>query len=219
MDSRSGSTQSSPQRDPARISAPEIAIVAAMTAGDRPTTGETPSSSASLGTVRRASDCAGWWTIRLATAADAEGIARVQVATWRDTYAELDNEFWEQFTPQVAATNWRNWMAAGAAPWVAEAHDEVIGFALVREGKATGAHEPVRDLEVYALYVQPSAQGSGIGRALLEAALDPASPAQLWVSHANTRAIGFYCRHGFELDGAHDDGAAFHNIAVVRMVR
>jgi len=66
-----------------------------------------------------------------------------------------------------------------------------------------------------ALYVRAARWGHGIGYALLETAIGDRA-AYLWVLHDNERAIGFYERQGFRLDGTrdeHDEG--LH----VRMVR
>ncbi|SOR84425.1 putative acetyltransferase [Streptomyces chartreusis NRRL 3882] len=59
--------------------------------------------------------------------------------------------------------------------------------------------------EFYALYVQPSLIGSGIGRTLLEAVhahADGFSLMLLWVLTDNTRARHFYERAGYIADGA-----------------
>lgn len=61
--------------------------------------------------------------------------------------------------------------------------------------------------ELYALYVQPSLIGPGIGRTLLEAVhphahADGFSLMLLWVLTDNTRARHFYERAGYIADGA-----------------
>lgn len=58
--------------------------------------------------------------------------------------------------------------------------------------------------EVQAIYVLKEAQGYGIGRRLMDAALDKLSnydPIVLWVLNVNQNAIGFYEHYGFHLDG------------------
>lgn len=55
------------------------------------------------------------------------------------------------------------------------------------------------------LYVAPSERGSGLGRALLAAAIGREAPngcsfIRLGVDKANAGAIGFYARLGFEID-------------------
>ena len=70
-------------------------------------------------------------------------------------------------------------------------------------------------LELYALYVRSSAYGAGVGYALFEQVVGDRA-CSLWVLAGNERAVGFYERQGFRLDGTedeHDEG--LH----VRMVR
>ena len=60
-------------------------------------------------------------------------------------------------------------------------------------------------LYVQDLYVAPSERGSGLGRALLAAAIGREAPngcsfIRLGVDKANAGAIGFYARLGFEVD-------------------
>ena len=71
------------------------------------------------------------------------------------------------------------------------------------------------ELELYALYVRAAYWGTGVGYALFEIAVGDRA-CYLWVLAGNERAIGFYERQGFRLDGTedeHDEG--LH----VRMVR
>ncbi|NUQ90403.1 MAG: GNAT family N-acetyltransferase, partial [Glycomyces artemisiae] len=56
------------------------------------------------------------------------------------------------------------------------------------------------------LYIEPGAQGRGIGEALLERAKRRRRSLDLRVFAANTRARAFYARHGFSEVGA-DDGS------------
>ncbi|QIG44359.1 GNAT family N-acetyltransferase [Nocardioides anomalus] len=53
---------------------------------------------------------------------------------------------------------------------------------------------------MWKLYVHPDAQGSGLGRRLLEATLEQVPDGEpLWLEYVdgNTRAAGFYAAHGF----------------------
>jgi len=70
--------------------------------------------------------------------------------------------------------------------WVAEQDGEILGFALLTDTWLDG------------LYVRPSAQGQGIGTALLELAqsLRPGGLG-LWVFESNTPGRALYRRHGF----------------------
>ncbi|MFC8599798.1 GNAT family N-acetyltransferase [Isoptericola sp. NPDC057191] len=81
-----------------------------------------------------------------------------------------------------------------------------------------GSHEPVRDRELWLLYVLAAHHGTGAGQALLDTALPPGTPAQLWVAEANPRARRFYERNGFLPDGARFVDEGLH-LAEVRHVR
>ena len=60
--------------------------------------------------------------------------------------------------------------------------------------------DPPAPHELYALYTRQAWWGTGLGDALLEAAVPP-GPGWLFVLEANERAQGFYRRHGFAPDG------------------
>ncbi|TDE95172.1 GNAT family N-acetyltransferase [Occultella glacieicola] len=137
-----------------------------------------------------------------------------------ETYGDrLGGQFWERFTPERAERAWRTWLADGAPRWVALTGDELVGFAFARASRPSGTHEPVRDLELHSLYVLAAHHGTGIGQRLLDRAIHPGEPAQLWVADGNPRAIRFYERNGFRPDGATDDGATFNGLSALRMVR
>ena len=85
-------------------------------------------------------------------------------------------------------------------------------FVAVLDGKVVGfsCYHPYwgNDLpgygEVQALYVLQEAQGLGIGRKLMDAAVEALSEYEsvaLWVLKGNNRAIGFYEHYGFRFDG------------------
>jgi prevent-host-death family protein len=81
---------------------------------------------------------------------------------------------------------------------VAERDGELIGIAM--SGPPLDAAAAwMRQL--YVLYVYAADHGTGAGRALLEAVIDPAESAALWVADPNPRAHAFYRKHGFVADG------------------
>lgn len=100
------------------------------------------------------------------------------------------------------AFTWRpqNWFRA--ADFLHIAKDEEIYVAESR-GAILGIMAFFRPQNfIHCLYIDPSAQGFGIGSALIEAADNIAGgPLALKVDEANTRAREFYDRHGFRPDG------------------
>lgn len=107
-----------------------------------------------------------------------------------------------------------------AMPWLARPHtdDETRQWHLdvlvprrtvvvaEREGGVVGFAEPT-DGWLNALYVDPPAQGTGVGSVLFEysMALQPGG-FDLWVFQRNTRALDFYARYGC-VEVRHTDGA------------
>ncbi len=95
---------------------------------------------------------------------------------------------------------------------MAEDSEGLIGFASIGPARDNDMDDT---LELWALYVRASYWGTGVGYALFEIAVGDRA-AYLWVLAGNERAIRFYERQGFRLDGTedeHDEG--LH----VRMVR
>ena len=75
-----------------------------------------------------------------------------------------------------------------------------------------------RDLELWGIYLLAEYHGSGIGQALLDAAVGD-RPASLWVAEDNPRARAFYSRNGFEPDGGRRVEEEWEHMVVVRLVR
>ena len=73
--------------------------------------------------------------------------------------------------------------------------------------------------QLYVLSVYAAGHGTGAGRALLEAVIDPAEPAALWVADPNPRAQAFYRKHGFAADGTAPSGDGVREIRMVRGVQ
>ena len=148
-------------------------------------------------------------TIRAAKPGDTDAIAQVHVAAWRAAYrglvpdAHLDGLDWSEW----AAVR-REWMTSagsnGVRTLVAVTDTSVIGF--VSTGPERDGDLSTRGAqEVFALYVAPAAWGQGVGRDLLERAVDDVPPEivlVLWVLAGNERARAFYERQGFRADGA-----------------
>jgi GNAT superfamily N-acetyltransferase len=98
---------------------------------------------------------------------------------------------------------------------VAEADGAVVGFA---QAVPSRDDPPVRPLELASLYLRAALHGSGLGQALLDAAVGD-RPASLWVAEVNPRARRFYERNGFVPDGARQVLGAWEGLIEVRLVR
>ena len=163
--------------------------------------------------------------IREAAPADAEAIGRMHFASWREAYAPLLPAGF--FTREGEAQRIRGWTANLAEPAadttlrIAVRGGDVVGFATAgpaRPNDSAGA--PVRDRELWALYVRAAEYGSGLAHELLAAVLPAGVPAELWVFEANPRARAFYGKHGFVPDGArHVFGPEWGDQAEIRLVR
>jgi ribosomal protein S18 acetylase RimI-like enzyme len=130
--------------------------------------------------------------IRPATGDDAEAIAAIHVRSWRRDYADvLDAHVLADLDVAERAQRWRGWLGDGhARVWVAEEGGRIVGFASLRDAKLT------------TLYVDPFAQGAGVGTRLLAEA-EAAGARELEVFEANGHG-----RHFYEARGWRDDGDA-----------
>lgn len=139
---------------------------------------------------------------------DAAALAVLHVEVWEDAYRGLvpDAVLVERRAGLAAREErWRAIVATSpAATTVAErvADGRLLGFASAGPARdADLAALTPAPLELWALYVAAVHWGTGLGHRLLEHALGGGTPASLWVLRGNDRAIGFYERHGFALDG------------------
>ncbi|MEN3279616.1 MAG: hypothetical protein V7607_756 [Solirubrobacteraceae bacterium] len=138
--------------------------------------------------------------IRAATAADAGPIAAVQARAWHHAYADIvkpeDMPSAEYETPRFA-----DHIAGGGELYVWDQDGRIAGFAAV-----DGA-------ELHAIYVDPPAQGAGVGTALLDAAVEAFRTAGneeafLWTFEANGLGRAFCERHRWELVPGRKEGLA-----------
>ena len=125
--------------------------------------------------------------IRRATPADATGIAAVEARSFRHAYADiLDPEFLADLDPVARAKEWREYVGRpDRVVFVAEMEDRVVGYASVRD-----------DGHLRTLYVDPVAQGAGVGTQLLAAA-EEAGARELEVFAANGHGVRFYEARGW----------------------
>jgi GNAT superfamily N-acetyltransferase len=153
--------------------------------------------------------------LRLGVTGDAESLTELHLDCWDDAYTGLvPQPILDQRRADVASrvAMWREILGGEQPTWLADRGGDLVGFASAGTGRDNDVDT---DLELKALYVRATLWGTGVGSALLREAIADRA-AYLWVLAANDRAIRFYERHGFALDGTedeHDEG--LH----VRMVR
>jgi GNAT superfamily N-acetyltransferase len=152
-------------------------------------------------------------TIRTATPDDAEALTHLHLDCWDDAYTGLmPQEILDARRDDVPARvdRWRSWLARGGTS-VASHCGQLIGF--VNAGPATDLAQ--FEVKLFALYVRAAWWGTGVGRALLSAAVGDRS-AYLWVLEGNERAIRFYERQGFAFDGAGEHEPEGRHLRMVR---
>lgn len=147
--------------------------------------------------------------VRVATPGDGFAIAAVQVASWRAAYAGIipaghlaamsAAERAERHTRRIAQPPPRS------VDLVAEQDDSVVGWAGAGPSRDSDVDITVTG-EIYAIYADPAVWSTGVGAALMAAALDHLrtagfGAATLWVLERNDRARRFYERWGFHTDG------------------
>lgn len=166
--------------------------------------------------------------IRPARPDDADGVARVQVRTWRAAYAGvLAQESLDGLDVGQTAGRWRDLLGqqatgdgAGGQCLVALDGERLVAF--VAFGPGHDEDTPGAAC-VYAIYVEPSRARRGVGGQLLQRAThrlagDGFLRATLWVLTDNTSARHFYERQGWFPDGASREEPidAGHSASVVR---
>jgi GNAT superfamily N-acetyltransferase len=128
--------------------------------------------------------------IRRATVADAAAIARVHVASSQFAYAGiLQPETIAGMSVAEKVLEWTQLLEEDGVVWVAEVEGSVAGFASL-----DGEH-------LTSLYVDPVAQGAGVGTALLAEA-ERAGVRSLDALEASGQARMFYEARGWSDAGA-----------------
>ena len=164
--------------------------------------------------------------IRPAVEQDVPALARVQVRAWLHAYSGfLDPEEIAARPVEVREPQWRTALTKAGSSATTVVWDQdgtVAGFATTGPARDDDLDE--RTGELYALYVDPPAQGAGVGRALHADAIARLAAAgferaTLWTFSANDQAIAFYERSGWRADATappHPDHWAAPSVRYVR---
>ncbi len=150
--------------------------------------------------------------IRHATAADVDVLCRLGATTFRETYRdisdprEVDEYADEHFTPaQVEA-----WLRRPEARTLLASMASVpVGYAHVCRAKVPDCVADRQAIQLSRLYLLASAQGRGVGSALMDAALVEIAALgghTVWLGayDRNVKALAFYASRGFARVGTHE---------------
>jgi ribosomal protein S18 acetylase RimI-like enzyme len=152
--------------------------------------------------------------VRPANGDDLVAVVEIGHRTWPATYGPLAGEEYVA----MGLSKW--WTQEATIPairkgqvTVAEVDGKVVGMTSV------GLNE--KRLWMWKLYVLPEHQSSGIGGALMRAAIHKAADEgydELWLSylHGNDRAGAFYAHHGFTQVETQEGGSGMPDNIVVR---
>lgn len=156
--------------------------------------------------------------------ADVDACTQLHARIWRETYRGImPDEVVDRLSPEGFRPTWERVAQAyqqgtvpqdGRAFRVAFVDGEPVGF--VMTGPALD-DDPPSPRQVYALNVAPERQGTGLAQRLLAEAFGD-GPGYLWVARGNDRAVRFYERHGFVLDGTAAEDR-HDGLTELRMVR
>jgi GNAT superfamily N-acetyltransferase len=164
-------------------------------------------------------------TVRVAGLQDVPAIVALQARSWRTAYRGMvDDEFLEAIPLQKWMDSWRAHFFGARGDtrcFVAESDGRVIGFS------GAGGADPAERLgegvaELHTIYIDASYYDQGVGRRLMQAALDYLrgegfSEVVLWVIEGNERARRFYEAGGWAPDGGTgSDCWGASNVARVR---
>lgn len=151
-------------------------------------------------------------TLRVATPDDALTIAELKCITWRHAYVGLmPDHALANLDAKAEAPHWRDWLedeTSGLIALLLEQQGRAIGYGLagpMRKGDREGS-EIDADAEIYALYIHPDHQRSGLGKRLMAGLCERLIKAGfvmvgLWMVGGNDRAERFYRSIGGEEQG------------------
>ena len=141
--------------------------------------------------------------IRPAVVADAAALTDLHLDVWDEAYGELvgaDVLTARRAERETRVERWTQILTVGTnQSLLAVEGGRLLGFASTGAGR--DPREPgLPTWELMALYVRREVYGTGVGHALLTAAIGDVA-AYLWVLDGNERAVRFYQRQGFDFDG------------------
>ncbi len=141
------------------------------------------------------------YQLRQATPDDAEAVVHLHTLAHEQAYAHLMSaDFFRSRRASIPerVERRRPYLAVDEPRIIAlDADNRLVGLADAGPPRDDDGPE---DLELYTIFTLDHTHGTGLGAALLEAAIG-GSAAYLWVLADNPRAFAFYTKHGFRPDG------------------
>ncbi len=158
--------------------------------------------------------------IRPPVLADCNQLGELHVSAWRTAYRDIMPErYLASLRAADRADQWRQILSQQDDLWrrVAVVDSRVVGFCVVGANRTAG----VRASELWALNVDPSVFGTGVGQSLLAHAMAelrarPQDCATLWCVKDNHRALRFYQRNNWHPDGT-ERVEYFDDVAVTEL--
>jgi ribosomal protein S18 acetylase RimI-like enzyme len=138
-------------------------------------------------------------TIRSAREGDAEAIAHVHDASWRDAYRGLiPGRELERMIARRGPRWWQSAIMRGSRLLVLDFDDTICGYASYGRNRVPSLHFGG---EIFELYIAPPYQGLGFGTRLFEVArkdlAEHGYPSfVVWALGENDRAVQFYTKLG-----------------------
>lgn len=157
-------------------------------------------------------------TIKRAEVADMRPAAAMEARAWRESYQGIVGpSIFDDLDTGVngVASHWADLIGLGQEIWVVLDGSEVVG--VCHAGPARDDDAP-QATELTMLYLLEPYKGTGVATDLVAQALGD-RPAYLWVLRGNVRAIAFYEKEGFVLDGAEREMPDMAGAVEQRMVR
>jgi GNAT superfamily N-acetyltransferase len=141
------------------------------------------------------------YQLRQATPEDSMAVVLFQTLAHEESYGHLMSpEFFRDRRASIRerAERRRPHLAVADPRIIAvDGDNHIVGLADAGPGRDDPGPE---ELELYSIFTLRHTYGTGLGAALLSAAVGD-SPAYLWVLRDNPRAQAFYAKHGFRPDG------------------
>lgn len=136
-------------------------------------------------------------SLRKALSHDVTAIAEFQTVTWNEAYrGVVPQSYLDKATAADREVRWAERIGSRDI-LLAERGGMLVGVA---SSSLRDDARPGPRLELNSLYVAAGLRGNGLGALMLDELLLDA-PAVVWAFSENLRAISFYRRCGFQLDG------------------